>query len=66
VEAETLRTMENGLMNVTETGVPFRNTDETWLVRGVYRREREGWAESGIHREKHLERQRKKFRAETW
>lgn len=32
-EAEALRTMENGLMNVTETGVPFQNADGTWLVR---------------------------------
>eukprot|EP00903_Cladosiphon_okamuranus_P015565 g14370.t1 len=31
-EAEALRTMENGFMNVTETGVPFQNADGTWLI----------------------------------
>eukprot|EP00752_Nemacystus_decipiens_P001683 g1633.t1 len=31
-EAEALRTMENGLMNVTDTGVPFQNADGTWLI----------------------------------
>lgn len=33
-EAEALRTMENGLMNVSESGVPFQNADGSWLVRG--------------------------------
>lgn len=31
-EAAALRTLEGGLMNVTETGVPFQNADGTWLV----------------------------------
>lgn len=34
-EAETLRTMEGGFMNVTETGVPFQTDDGAWLVREV-------------------------------
>ena len=37
-ESNALRTMENGLMNVTETGVPFQDADGTWLVRGCPRR----------------------------
>lgn len=32
-EAGELRTFENGCMNVTENGLPFRNADGTWLVR---------------------------------
>lgn len=35
-EAVALRTMEDGFMNVTETGVPFQNADGTWLVRGLH------------------------------
>lgn len=31
-EAEALRTMEGGLMNITASGVPFREADGTWLV----------------------------------
>lgn len=31
-EAQALRTFEGGLMNVTESGVPFQNDDGTWLV----------------------------------
>ena len=31
-EAEALRTMENGYMNLTEDGMPVRNDDGTWLV----------------------------------
>lgn len=31
-EAELLRTMEDGFMNVTDSGVPFQNEDGTWLV----------------------------------
>lgn len=34
-EAEALRTMEDGLMNVTDAGVPFQNADGTWLVSGM-------------------------------
>lgn len=37
-EAEGFRTMEGGLMNVTETGVPFRNTDGTWMVSRISHR----------------------------
>ena len=31
-EAEALRTLEGGLMSVTDTGVPHQNEDGTWLV----------------------------------
>ena len=31
-EAKGFRTMEGGLMNVTDTGVPFQNVDGTWMV----------------------------------
>lgn len=31
-EAGAFRSLEGGLMNVTETGVPFRNTDGSWMV----------------------------------
>ena len=31
-EAEALRTMENGYMNLAEDGMPVRNDDGTWLV----------------------------------
>ncbi|CAM9820602.1 unnamed protein product, partial [Ectocarpus sp. 4 AP-2014] len=31
-EAELLRTMEDGFMNVTDSGVPFQNEDGTWLM----------------------------------
>ena len=33
LDAEELRTLEGGMMNITENGVPFRNADGTWLVR---------------------------------
>ena len=32
-EAEALRTLEGGFMNVTDSGVPQQNADGTWLVR---------------------------------
>ncbi|CAM9611990.1 unnamed protein product, partial [Ascophyllum nodosum] len=32
LDAEELRTLEGGMMNITENGVPFRNADGTWLV----------------------------------
>ena len=38
-EAERFRTMEGGFMNVTKTGVPFRNTDGTWMVSRIYKQE---------------------------
>lgn len=31
-EADALRSFDSGLMNVTDSGVPFRNEDGTWLV----------------------------------
>eukprot|EP00904_Undaria_pinnatifida_P011028 jgi/Undpi1/7055/HiC_scaffold_21.g09529.m1 len=31
-EAKGFRTMEGGLMNVTDTGVPFQNVDGTWMI----------------------------------
>ncbi|CAM9534507.1 unnamed protein product [Ascophyllum nodosum] len=31
-EAEALRTLEGGTMNITASGVPFQNEDGTWLI----------------------------------
>ena len=31
-EAKEFRAMDGGLMNVTDTGVPFQNADGTWMV----------------------------------
>eukprot|EP00904_Undaria_pinnatifida_P011027 jgi/Undpi1/7054/HiC_scaffold_21.g09528.m1 len=31
-EAKGFRTMDGGLMNVTDTGVPFQNADGTWMI----------------------------------
>lgn len=31
-QAKGFRSLEGGLMNVTDTGVPFQNTDGTWMV----------------------------------
>lgn len=35
-EAAALRSLEGGLMNVTDTGVPFQNADGTWLVSKIH------------------------------
>lgn len=37
-EAQALRTLEGGLMNITASGVPFQNEDGTWLVSRVWSR----------------------------
>ena len=44
-EAEALRTLEGGTMNITASGVPFQNEDGTWLVSGVRRR---GWTDKSF------------------
>lgn len=31
-EAAALRTLEGGFMNISEAGLPFQNSDGTWLV----------------------------------
>ena len=35
-EAESLRTLEGGLMNITDEGWPIQNPDGTWLVNARY------------------------------
>lgn len=34
-EAEALRTLEGGLMSITDAGLPLQNADGTWQVRLV-------------------------------
>lgn len=41
-DAAVLRTLEDGLMNITDSGVPFQNEDGTWLVSVGRKAGREG------------------------